>query len=303
MKNIERMNFITIDFETANRKLSSACEVGIAKFSNNKLIEEYSYLIRPKNNKFDWFNTNLHGISEETVENEPEFNVIYDKIKGDLENFPIFAHNATFDFKVLTKCLDLYDLTYPTLKYGCSYRLSKQHFPSQLSYKLNTLCKENNIILEGHHRALADARACGELICIILNDLKLSNIDELESKYNFKFAKIDEYNRTSLSKELDLSKVDCTNADKDGIFYNQHVVFTGTLESMVRKEAQVLITQKGGISSKGINKQTNFLILGEQDYAVFGEGHKSTKIKKAEKLLADGQKIELLTESQFLELL
>ena len=40
-------------------------------------------------NYFDWMNTEIHGINEETVENEPEFDVIYSKIKDDFENYPI----------------------------------------------------------------------------------------------------------------------------------------------------------------------------------------------------------------------
>lgn len=297
------MKFLALDFETANRRMDSVCEIGIAKYSNYKLIDEYSYLIKPKINKFDWFNTKLHGISEETVENKPEFDIIYDKVKNDLEEFPVFAHNASFDIRVLINCLNLYELDYPNLSYGCSYKLSKQHYPNQLSYKLSSLCKLNSIKLENHHRALADAKACGDLINLISKDLKLDNIEELETKYNFRFGKIIKGAIPSFSKRFELNKVDSSKADKSGVFFGKNIIFTGTLQSMARKEAQNIIAQKGGFSASVVNKKTNFLILGEQNYAVFGEGYKSAKIKKAEKLLGEGQEIEMLTESQFLELI
>ena len=36
------------------------------------------------------------------VKNEPEFDVIYSKIKDDFENYPIIAHNASFDIILKT---------------------------------------------------------------------------------------------------------------------------------------------------------------------------------------------------------
>ena len=72
---------------------------------------------------------------------------------------------------------------------------------------------------------------------------------------------------------------------------------------MPRKEAQVKVLEIGGKCSGGINNSTNFLIVGDQDYSRYGEGFKSSKLKKAEKLLNDGKDIELLSESQFLEMI
>lgn len=46
-----------------------------------------------------------------------------------------------------------------------------------------------------------------------------------------------------------------------------------------------------------------YLVMGEQDFSRYGSGFKSSKIKKAEKLLSEGHSIELLSEVQFLEML
>jgi len=45
------------------------------------------------------------------------------------------------------------------------------------------------------------------------------------------------------------------------------------------------------------------IIVGEQDYHRYGQGHKSSKIKKAEKILLNGSDIELISENQFLEMI
>jgi DNA polymerase-3 subunit epsilon len=93
------------------------------------------------------------------------------------------------------------------------------------------------------------------------------------------------------------------NFQSENLFFEKNVVFTGTLSSMQRKEAQIKVLEIGGKCSAGVNNLTNFLIVGDQDYDRYGEGFKSSKLLKAEKLLNDEKEIELLSESQFLEMI
>jgi DNA polymerase-3 subunit epsilon len=72
---------------------------------------------------------------------------------------------------------------------------------------------------------------------------------------------------------------------------------------MTRKEAQIKVLEIGGECTAGIVAGTNFLIVGEQDFSKYGEGFKSSKMKKAEKMLLAGKEIELLIESQFVEMI
>ena len=67
----------------------------------------------------------IHGISEKDVENEPHFDKIYDKLKEDFNNYPILAHNASFDISVLRHCLEQYSIKFPTTSYSCTYQISK----------------------------------------------------------------------------------------------------------------------------------------------------------------------------------
>lgn len=52
-----------------------------------------------------------------------------------------------------------------------------------------------------------------------------------------------------------------------------------------------------------MNKQTNYLILGDNDYNAILKGEKSSKRKKAEKLKLEGQDIEIIDERTFYDLL
>ena len=106
------MKFVAIDFETANSERSSACEIGLAIVEDFKIVDKISYLIKPMDNYFDYYNTVIHGIDEDMVKNEPEFDKIYEKIRPILDSYPIIAHNASFDISVLRHTLDLYEKQY-----------------------------------------------------------------------------------------------------------------------------------------------------------------------------------------------
>lgn len=302
------MKFIAIDFETANSERSSPCEIGLVKVEGLEITERKSFLIRPKDNYFDYYNTLIHGIDEVMVEDEPEFDEIYERLRPDFENYPIIAHNASFDISVLRHTLDLYGIEYPETEYSCTYQMSREALKGLFSFKLDSVCDHFGIPLD-HHRALPDAEACAEITIRIFNEKGISSFEEIGSQFNLSVGKLMKggYRPSSVKhsggyKISDL-EYDDTRFKPENPFYGQTVVFTGTLQSMVRKEAQVKVLEIGGNCGNAVTAETNFLIVGEQDYQKYGAGFKSSKLKKAEKFLAEGRPIELLTESQFLEMI
>lgn len=86
-------------------------------------------------------------------------------------------------------------------------------------------------------------------------------------------------------------------------YYGMHFCFTGKLIKMTRAEAHKEVALVGGIPEKGVNKRTNILVVGEQDWHVVGKEGLSSKMKKAQQLLNSGQEIEILTEDDFIKLL
>ncbi|WP_350453735.1 BRCT domain-containing protein [Slackia heliotrinireducens] len=68
--------------------------------------------------------------------------------------------------------------------------------------------------------------------------------------------------------------------NKDSFFYGKHVVFTGKLERMVRRDAMQIVVNLGGILDNSVNRKTNYLILGDNDYNAILKGKKSSKHKK-----------------------
>lgn len=67
------MNFVAVDVETANSKLSSICQIGVAEFRNGTLTNKWQSLINPED-EFDCINVSIHGIDENAVQNAPTSN-------------------------------------------------------------------------------------------------------------------------------------------------------------------------------------------------------------------------------------
>jgi len=82
----------------------------------------------------------------------------------------------------------------------------------------------------------------------------------------------------------------------DGLLAGKTFLFTGALETFDRKSAQAKVVEHGGKPASGVSKTLDVLVVGA------GKGQKSSKQKKAEKLIAEGVGIEIMSEAAFLEL-
>jgi len=158
------MNFTAIDFETATGKRYSACAVGMVTVENGKIIDKYDALIQPPNNEYSWYNTNVHGITEDDTANVLFFPDVYPEIRKRLAGKTIVAHNEAFDRSVLQKTMEYYNLDYSELNisnlWECTLKIyrTKGYNPASL----DVCCKRQGIKLN-HHEALSDARGCAML--------------------------------------------------------------------------------------------------------------------------------------------
>ena len=67
---------------------------------------------------------------------------------------------------------------------------------------------------------------------------------------------------------------------------------------------QGLVAELGGQPASGVTRQTDILVCGYQDLIKLATGQsKSAKLRKAEQLHADGQPLEIITESDFFRML
>lgn len=300
------MDFITIDFETATSDRNSACEIGLTFVKNNQITNTKSWLIRPKcYPNFDYFNILVHGIRPENVADKPEFNETWKEILPLIQNQFLIAHNASFDISVLRKTLDTYNIPYPTLNYSCSYIFSKKVWEKLPAYDLKSLCKLNNIDFK-HHRAGEDSKATAQLTLKAFEISGVSTPEDFIQKLRTSIGQLfdggykpSETKRERKNQGASQIVGDPTKHNPDSIFYGMTSVFTGTLSSMTRAEAQQTIANIGGVVGNGVTKDTDFLIVGQQDYRIVGEDGMSSKQEKAIKLIEKGANLEILSEADF----
>lgn len=176
------MNWVAIDFETANAKHSSACALGIAMVEDGRIIKRASWLIRPRDLYFNYYNTYIHGITKEDVKDKPQFNELWNDFKPFLEGKTVIAHNAGFDIGVLRQLLDESGIPYPELHYFCTRVLAKKVWPTLNSYRLNMISAHLGISLK-HHDAEEDAVACAEISLRCCDEMGVSRLEDLAMKF------------------------------------------------------------------------------------------------------------------------
>ena len=156
-------NFTAIDFETAQGYRWSICQVGLVRVENGIITQEVNVLVQPPYNYYWNRFTDIYGIAAKDTLNSPTVAQVWHQIAPYIENQNVVAHNGFgFDFPVLSKTLDYYNLSTPDYNKFCTYKIYRTN--------LADLCKKHNIPLN-HHDALSDAKACAELYLKYLDKL------------------------------------------------------------------------------------------------------------------------------------
>jgi len=305
------INFIAIDFETANSKRESACSIGAVVVEDSSITHKFYSLIKPHktHNYFDLMNVSIHGIREDDVESSPEFDEVWSQIIPLIEkgNHTIVAHYASFDCSVIRHTASLYDFNIPSSLILCSYAVSKTAWPDLMSYSLPVVAEHQGFTFD-HHHAQADAEASARIILDACKEYDCESLESLQEKLNFKFGHLSKGSYTPsgiLRKNLSSSKVLLNYDEKSGEdlpVYDKDIAITGTLKSMTRDVAFELIRRAGGRPRTSVSTKTEYLVMGTQDYDRFRDGHKSSKTKKAEEIKAKGYPIEIISEEDFLGL-
>ncbi len=154
--------FIAFDVETPNYRNDRMSAIGITVVQDGEIAEEFFSLVDPET-YFDPFNTQLTGISAETVKNAPAFPQVWQRIGPLLSDGLIVAHNAVFDLGVLKNCLCAYGIVWkPYVRYLCTVQMGRRLLPG-MSHRLNVMCDYYGIALD-HHQALSDSRACAMIL-------------------------------------------------------------------------------------------------------------------------------------------
>ena len=153
-------DFAAIDFETANNERTSVCSVGVIIVRNGEIVDSFYSLIQPEPNYYNYWCTQVHGLTEEDTEDAPIFPEVWKQIVPLIEGLPLVAHNKAFDESCLRAAFRCYQMDYPEYPFLCTLTTSRKVFPGLENHQLHTVAQECGYVLENHHHALADAEAC-----------------------------------------------------------------------------------------------------------------------------------------------
>ncbi len=190
------MKFLSIDFETANDSLLSACAIGAAYFENMETSNTSHSLIKPPlfHKKLKTENFNIHKIDYSEYSKSKNFKTIWFQlveqlqiIENDETHFVCF--NAIFDLSVLMNLTKKYNIKKNFVFYD-PMEIAKHIWPDRESYSLKNLSKDFDIELN-HHNPLSDAIAAGRLVIKQLEITNASSLEEILNKYSLEFIKTD----------------------------------------------------------------------------------------------------------------
>ena len=182
------MDFVAIDFETANSNVGSICQIGLAKYADGKLVDSYCTLINPQAD-FDALNIGIHGITAEQVADAPFMIEVFDEMLAFIAENVVVSYTL-FDQRALKACLTRYYLPNPNWPWVDATVIVRRAY-RQFAYKgynLANVCQLLNYQFE-HHDALADAKACGHVVTTILRENHYSikdyvNVSQPKRRYN-----------------------------------------------------------------------------------------------------------------------
>ncbi|MGN0163842.1 MAG: 3'-5' exonuclease [Candidatus Ornithomonoglobus sp.] len=183
------MDFTARDFETATSSFTSVCSLGWCVVKNSRIVRREEILVRPEPFEFNEYNIKIHGIRPEMVKDMPTFDAYWERIRPDIENRMVVAHNASFDVRVLCQTLQNFGIDVPEFSYMCTVKLSQKAYPELESHRLNKLCDALGITFN-HHQAYDDAYACARALLRIAEDYSLKSFEDIEECFDIKRGEV-----------------------------------------------------------------------------------------------------------------
>jgi len=280
------MNFVAIDVETANASMASICQIGLARYSDGEVVEEWKTYIDPED-YFDAMNISVHGIDEEMVIGAPTLPEIFNELHGHLNNHVAVCHTH-FDRVAINQAIEKYELKNLNCTWLDSARVARRAWEecAYRGYGIANICQRLGYEFQ-HHDALEDAKAAGYVLLAAIKETGLTVSDWL---IRVELPICAKRNRARQVIEQD--------GNPEGPLFGEVIVFTGSLR-ISRGDAADMAAKMGCKVARSVTKSTTILVVGDQDVTRLAGHAKSSKHRKAEKMNSQGQGIKIMRESDF----
>lgn len=221
------------------------------------------------------------------VRGQPTLPEVADKLRGLMANTVTVCHTH-FDRVAIARVFAKYQLEPVTTTWLDSARVVRRTWKDLAwsGFGLSNVCKRIGYEFK-HHDALEDAKAAGYVLLAAFQESQ-KNLDEWTQRVDLPI------NPERASSGAAIHR----DGNPEGDLFGEVVVFTGALD-LPRAEAADLAADLGCEVGQNVTKKTTILVIGDQDMSKLAGHEKSTKHRKAEQLVADGNPIRIILETDF----
>lgn len=162
-KKLSETMFSALDLETTgtNAALHAIVEVGIVRFTIDRITETYESLVNP-GVRMPGDVVAIHGITDDMVRGAPRITDILGEISRVIRDSVLVIHNPGFDLSFLGWAFLKGGQMSPRMEAVDTVRIARRAWPGLKNYRLETICKHLRLDMTPH-RAIPDAMACMEV--------------------------------------------------------------------------------------------------------------------------------------------
>ena len=329
-------SFVALDVETANSDYASICSIGAARFERGAIVDEFYTLVDPQD-YFAAVNVGIHGIDRDKVARAPRFAEALLRLNEFVAD-SVVVHHTQFDRSAISQAAARANLPPPSWRWLDSALVTRRTWPhrSRDGYGLAEVCRMIGYRF-AHHDALADAKAAGHVILAAMRKTGARTIEpiiELErapvrppapvaprttpaprSKPAKSTKPAEPTKPTERPKraEADVPAASPTptkprKAPKRRLRrlkrrrYGETVVVSCT--SLVAPAALQIVARRAGLTvGSALSEETTLLIVADETIEHGAQGPAQRDRLRADELIAAGHKIDVISESEFFEML
>jgi ATP-dependent DNA helicase DinG len=179
LENLGLREFVALDLETTGLDADSerVIEIGAARFRDGGEVEHLEQLVNP-GRPLDPFITALTGLTDGDLHDQPPFSTVADTLEDFVSHTPIVGQNVAFDLaflaaegKRLSSHRNSADFRFAQNEVLDTALLGRVFWPEWPRFGLSSLAERFGVVQASAHRALADARTVGQVLCAMLEIL------------------------------------------------------------------------------------------------------------------------------------
>ncbi|HHU64320.1 MAG TPA: PolC-type DNA polymerase III [Clostridiales bacterium] len=172
--------FVAFDLETTGLSASSdkIIEIGAVKIIKGEIVDTFHSMVDPGIAIPEKI-VKLTGINQDMVKGSPSIDVVLGRFKDFVGDSVLVAHNARFDISFIKKNGREHGIEFNNTVLD-TLALARELYANLKRHRLKDVAKHLGFDMENAHRAVDDARVCGNILIRAMDDERLRNIKDLK---------------------------------------------------------------------------------------------------------------------------